>query len=64
MPGAKLGERELSEIFDVSRIVIRQALVRLSEEGFVTIERNRGAFVIKPSLQDARDVYAQRRQHT
>ena len=57
VPGAKLGERELSEIFDVSRIVIRQALVRLSEEGFVTIERNRGAFVIKPSLQDARDVY-------
>ena len=37
--------------------MIRQALVRLSEEGFVTIERNRGAFVIKPSLQDARDVY-------
>ena len=57
VPGAKLGERELSEIFDVSRIVIRQALVRLSEEGLVTIERNRGAFVIKPSLQDARDVY-------
>jgi DNA-binding GntR family transcriptional regulator len=57
VPGAKLGERELSEIFDVSRIVIRQALVRLSEEGLVTIERNRGAFVIRPSLQDARDVY-------
>jgi DNA-binding GntR family transcriptional regulator len=57
MPGAKLGERELSELFDVSRIVIRQALVRLSEEGIVSIERNRGAFVIKPSLQDARDVY-------
>ena len=32
MPGAKLGERELSELFDVSRIVIRQALVRLSEQ--------------------------------
>lgn len=57
LPGAKLGERELSEIFNVSRIVIRQALVRLSEEGVVTIERNRGAFVIKPSLQDAHDLY-------
>ncbi len=57
MPGAKLGERELSEIFNVSRIVIRQALVRLSDEGMVTIERNRGAFVVKPSLQDALDVY-------
>jgi DNA-binding GntR family transcriptional regulator len=57
MPGTKLGERELSELFNVSRIVIRQALARLSEEGLVVIERNRGAFVVKPSLQDALDIY-------
>lgn len=57
LPGAKLGERELSEVFEVSRVVIRQALVRLSEEGLVRIEHNRGAFVIKPSLQDALDIY-------
>jgi DNA-binding GntR family transcriptional regulator len=57
MPGTKLGERELSELFDVSRIVIRQTLVRLSEDGLVVIERNRGAFVVKPSMQDAMDIY-------
>lgn len=56
-PGTKLGERELSEIFDVSRVVIRQALIRLSDAGLVVIERNRGAFVAKPSLADAIAVY-------
>ena len=57
VPGAKLGERELSEIFQVSRIVIRQALIRLSEDGLVTVERNRGAFVAKPSLAEAVEVF-------
>jgi DNA-binding GntR family transcriptional regulator len=57
VPGAKLGERELAEIFEVSRIVIRQALIRLSEDGLVTVERNRGAFVAKPSLAEAVEVF-------
>jgi DNA-binding GntR family transcriptional regulator len=57
IPGAKLGERELSEIFEVSRIVVRQALIRLATDGLVTIERNRGAFVAKPSLQEALEIY-------
>jgi DNA-binding GntR family transcriptional regulator len=57
VPGAKLGERELGEIFEVSRIVIRQALIRLSEDGLVTVERNRGAFVAKPSLAEAVEVF-------
>ena len=29
MPGTKLGERDLADIFAVSRVVIRQALIRL-----------------------------------
>ena len=57
VPGTKLGERELAEIFDVSRIVIRQALIRLATDGLVTIERNRGAFVAQPSLQEALEIY-------
>jgi DNA-binding GntR family transcriptional regulator len=56
-PGAKLGERELGEALGASRIVIRQALIRLVEEGLVKIERNRGAFVASPSLQEAIEVY-------
>jgi len=57
VPGCKLGERELSEIFDASRIVIRQALIRLADDGLATIERNRGAFVARPSLQEALELY-------
>lgn len=57
VPGCKLGERELSEIFKVSRIVIRQALIRLADDGLATIERNRGAFVARPSLQEALELY-------
>ena len=56
-PGTKLGEREVGELFGVSRIVVRQALIRLSEEGLVIIERNRGAFVAKPNMQDAIEIY-------
>ncbi len=57
LPGAKLGERDLADIFTVSRIVIRQALIRLAEDGLVTVERNRGAFVAKPSLAEAIEVF-------
>ncbi|MGN6468070.1 MAG: GntR family transcriptional regulator [Rhizobiaceae bacterium] len=57
VPGCKLGERELAEIFDVSRIVVRQALIRLADDGLASIERNRGAFVAKPSLQEALEIY-------
>jgi len=57
VPGCKLGERELSEVFDVSRIVIRQSLIRLADDGLAQIERNRGAFVARPSMQDAMEIY-------
>ena len=57
LPGAKLGERELSEIFGCSRIVVRQALIRVADEGLVSIERNRGAFVAQPSLKEALEIY-------
>ena len=57
VPGAKLGERELGEIFEVSRIVMRQALIRLADDGLVSIVRNRGAFVAQPSMQEAYEIY-------
>lgn len=57
LPGSKLGERELSELFRVSRIVVRQALIRLADADLVRIERNRGAFVARPSIQEALEIY-------
>jgi DNA-binding GntR family transcriptional regulator len=57
VPGCKLGERELAEVFGASRIVVRQALIRLADDGLVQIERNRGAFVAKPGMQEALELY-------
>ena len=60
-PGTKLGEDRLAGIFGVSRARIRSVLPRLAHEGVVRLEPNRGAFVAKPSVADARDVFEVRR---
>lgn len=57
VPGTKLGERELAEIFGSSRVIVRQALVELSDGGLVSLQRNRGAFVANPSLAEALEIY-------
>ena len=60
LPGMKLSEDEVGEVFGVSRTLVRQALRAMSHEGLVTIERNRGAFVAKPSIKEAREVFEAR----
>ncbi|WP_299705596.1 GntR family transcriptional regulator [uncultured Tateyamaria sp.] len=59
-PGAKLREDEVCEIFGVSRTIVRQALRSMEFEGLLTIEKNRGAFVSKPTLKEAREVFQAR----
>lgn len=60
LPGMKLSEDEVGEVFGVSRTIVRQALRAMAHEGLVTIERNRGAFVAKPSIKEAREVFEAR----
>ncbi|MBB3316740.1 DNA-binding GntR family transcriptional regulator [Rhizobium sp. BK181] len=60
-PGIQLKEEQLAAIFNVSRARIRQALTVLERDGLVTIIPNRGAFVSKPSVEEARDVFFVRR---
>lgn len=60
-PGTKLGEDRLAGIFGVSRARIRRVLPRLAHDGVVHLEPNRGAFVAKPTVQEARDVFEARR---
>ena len=60
-PGTKLGEDRLAAIFGVSRARIRRVLPRLAHEGVVMLEPNRGAFVAKPSVTEAREVFEARR---
>lgn len=59
-PGTKLREDEVGEIFGVSRTLVRQALRAMEYEGLLTIEKNRGAFVSKPTLKEAREVFQAR----
>lgn len=56
----KLNEDEVGEVFGVSQTLARQALRTMAHAGLVAIERNRGAFVAKPSIKEAREVFEAR----
>jgi len=53
VPGRKLNELELSRILGVSRSLVHFALLGLCHDGLVSFEANRGAFVAKPTLDEA-----------
>lgn len=57
MPGTKLAEQPIADIFKVSRTLVRQALNQLSRDHLVTLEPARGAFVAQPGVQEARQVF-------
>lgn len=60
-PGTHLQESELAAEFGVSRTPIREALRRLSSEGFVDLAHGRGATVAQGNLRDVLDAYEIRR---
>ncbi|MCY7316209.1 MAG: GntR family transcriptional regulator [Rubrivivax sp.] len=60
MPGTKLAEQPIADIFKVSRTLVRQALNRLSRDHLVTLAPARGAFVAQPSVDEAQQVFAVR----
>ena len=60
-PGTKLAEQKLADHFGVSRTLVRQALLQLSQHQLVTLEPARGAFVAAPSVLEAKQVFAVRR---
>jgi len=57
MPGTKLVEQKIADIFNVSRTLVRQALNQLSRDRLVTLAPARGAFVAMPSVDEARQVF-------
>ena len=61
MPGTKLVEDTLADVFNTSRARIRRVLLVLAQENVVRLEPNRGAFVCKPSAGEARQVIEARR---
>lgn len=57
MPGTKLAEQKIADIFQVSRTIVRQALHQLSRDKLVTLTQARGARVAQPSVDEARQVF-------
>jgi DNA-binding GntR family transcriptional regulator len=61
LPGARLIEDQLGEVFGVSRTRIRSVLHSLARDKVVTLQRNRGAVVAYPTVREAKEVFAARR---
>jgi DNA-binding GntR family transcriptional regulator len=59
--GLRLEEPALAVKFGVSRIPVREALVRLEHEGLVRLEPRRGASIVGFTENDAHDLYELRR---
>lgn len=60
-PGTKLVEERLADIFTVSRARVREVLARLAHEQVVEVIPQRGAYVARPTIEQAMDVFEARR---
>lgn len=61
LPGMRLKEEELNDIFHVGRSRIRKVLLQLHCERLIDLVPNSGAFVAQPTVKEAREVFAARR---
>ncbi|WP_311231100.1 MULTISPECIES: GntR family transcriptional regulator [unclassified Acidovorax] len=60
-PGTWLREEALGRVYSVSRTKIRAALVMLAKDRLIETIPDKGSFVSRPSVQEAREVFAVRR---
>jgi DNA-binding GntR family transcriptional regulator len=61
-PGERIGQEELAERFDASRIPVREGLKLLEAEGLITIVPNAGAWVSKLDAFEFDQTYKLREQ--
>lgn len=61
LPGAKLAEEHLAKATGANRMRIRRVLARLAHEQIVTLVPNRGAYVARPTTDEAREMFEARR---
>lgn len=55
--GFQVLEQELAQMLDMSRTPVREALIRLSEEGMVEVRPRHGMRVLPVSANDMREIY-------
>lgn len=55
--GEVLRQHQIAQLFNVSRIPVREALARLEEQGLVRAERYRGAVVTGLSIQEIEELF-------
>lgn len=60
-PGQRLREQALAADLEISPTPVREALVRLGQEGMVRIIPRRGAYVTPASRRDVHEIYQLRR---
>ena len=56
-PGARVHQDDVAQALGISRIPVREALIALEQQGWVTIEPNRGAFVAPLDERAVHDHY-------
>ena len=56
-PGFQAVETELAQLLGISRTPVREAIIRLCEEGLVEVRRRRGIRVLPISVEDMREIY-------
>ena len=57
-PGERLLESKLCEGYKVSRTPLREAIRQLQAQGYITVEKNRGAIVKKTSIEEVEEIYS------
>jgi DNA-binding GntR family transcriptional regulator len=62
MPGTHLKEDILCDVYGIGRTRVRVVLSRLAADHIVDLVANRGAFVCRPTIEEAREVFRARRQ--
>jgi DNA-binding GntR family transcriptional regulator len=60
-PGVRLTEQSLTELFGVSRTIVRMALLRLAHDHIVQLKPNHGASIARPTPEETRAVFEARR---
>ncbi len=59
-PGSLHSVQEIAAKLNVSRTPVREALLKLEEQGMVAFERNRGARILKTTVHDLEEIFSLR----